>query len=76
MEITYDPDFYPSIYPFKEPVSIYQRGGGGGGCWAILGMKKKIIYESKGDGHKYDFHFLFWHQNALASGEPPVLSFS
>ena len=21
-------------------------------------------------GHKYDFHFLFWHQNALAS--PPV----
>ena len=19
-------------------------------------------------GHKYDFHFLFWHQNALASG--------
>ena len=57
----------------KGPVIIYQLGG-----WAILGggvMKKNLpqmgdqnfIYESIG-GHKYDFHFLRWHQNALASG--------
>ena len=57
----------------------------GGGGWAILGGHEKnstpngeggqnFIYESMGWGHKYDFHFLSWHQNALASGGPPVLS--
>ena len=34
---------------------------GGGG--------QNFTYESMGGGggHKYDFHFLFWHQNALAA---------
>ena len=34
-----------------------------------MGGGQNFIYESiGGGGHKYDFHFLFWHQNALASG--------
>ena len=35
-----------------------KRGGVKISCMNPLGL----------GGHKYDFHFLFWHQNALASG--------
>ena len=42
--------------------TFYPKWGGGGGS-------QNFIDESMGGGgHKYDLHFLFWHQNALASG--------
>ena len=37
------------------------KWGGGGGS-------KFHLWIHRGEGHKYDFHFLFWHQNALISG--------
>ena len=41
----------------------------------ILPPKISLMNPWGGGGHKYDFHFLFWHQNALASGgQPPHLS--
>ena len=52
---------------------FYPKWGGG----------QTFIYESivgggRPGGHKYDFHFLFWHQNALASRgfapRPPFLT--
>ena len=45
--------------------NILPQIGDGGGAG-----DQNLIYESMGrggGGHKYDFHFLFWHENALAS---------
>ena len=75
---------FSSIHLSVLGAGQYLSTGGGGGLGNLRGSWKKstpngggqnFIYESMGaGGHKYDFHFLFWHQNALASGEPPVLS--
>ena len=61
----------------KGPVIIYQLGGGGRGGLGNFRWSWKKFYPNGGvkisfmnpwgGGHKYDFHFLFWNQNALAS---------